>query len=100
MNILLKNAELGRQPKAASRTGFDVQRIREDFPILSQEVHGKPLIYLDNAATSQKPQAVLDAISHYYEADNANVHRAVHQLSERATVAYEAARVTAQKFIG
>ncbi len=83
----------------ASRT-FDVRRLREDFPILHQEVHGKPLVYLDNAATTQKPRAVLDALRHYYEHDNANVHRAVHQLSERATEAYEAARVKVQKFIG
>jgi cysteine desulfurase / selenocysteine lyase len=79
--------------------GLDVHRIREDFPILKQRVHGKPLIYLDNAATSQKPRAVIDAVRHYYEADNANVHRAVHLLSERATEAYEEARVRAQKFI-
>ena len=67
------------------RAGFDVQRVREDFPILQQKVHGKPLVYLDNAATTQKPQAVLDAMRHYYEHDNANVHRGVHLLSERAT---------------
>jgi cysteine desulfurase / selenocysteine lyase len=66
--------------------------VRADFPILHQEVHGKPLIYLDNAATSQKPKAVLDAIQHYYEFDNANVHRGVHALSVRATEAYEGAR--------
>ena len=64
---------------------FDVQRVREDFPILRQKVRGKPLVYLDNAATTQKPQAVLDALQHYYAADNANIHRGVHLLSERAT---------------
>ena len=78
---------------------FDVERIRADFPILEQQVHGKPLVYLDNAATSQKPRAVIDAISRYYEGTNANIHRAVHHLSEQATEEYEAARVTAQKFI-
>ena len=60
-----------------------------DFPILQPQVHGKPLVYLDNAATTQKPQAVIDALAHYYTDDNANVHRGVHQLSERATDAYE-----------
>lgn len=66
---------------------FDVCKIREDFPILKQNVNGKPLVYLDNAATSQKPQAVLDALSHYYTTDNSNVHRGVHELSQRATKA-------------
>jgi len=78
---------------------FDVERVRADFPILEQKVHGKPLVYLDNAATSQKPRAVIDAISRYYEGTNANIHRAVHHLSEQATGEYEAARATAQKFI-
>ena len=78
---------------------LDVRRLREDFPILHQEIHGKPLVYLDNAATTQKPRSVLDTLRHYYEHDNANVHRAVHVLSERATEAYEAARVKAQKFL-
>jgi cysteine desulfurase/selenocysteine lyase len=80
-------------------SAFDVERVRADFPILQQTVHGKPLVYLDNAATSQKPRAVIDAISRYYEGTNANIHRAVHRLSEQATEEYEAARVTAQKFI-
>ena len=78
---------------------FDVERVRADFPILEQKVHGKPLVYLDNAATSQKPRAVIDAISRYYEGTNANIHRAVHHLSEQATEEYEAARKTAQNFI-
>jgi cysteine desulfurase / selenocysteine lyase len=78
---------------------FDVERVRADFPILEQKIHGKPLVYLDNAATSQKPRAVIDAISRYYEGTNANIHRAVHHLSEQATEEYEAARQTAQKFI-
>ncbi len=69
-------------PRSATSAGaFDVMRIRADFPILSREVHGQPLIYFDNAATTQKPQAVLDALMHYYSSDNANIHRAVHLLS-------------------
>ncbi len=71
---------------------FDPIQIRKDFPALDQTVHGKPLAYLDNAATSQKPRAVLDVLSEYYERDNANVHRGIHELSRRATVAFEAAR--------
>ena len=66
--------------------------VRADFPILDQQVNGKPLVYLDNAATSQKPQCVIDALTHYYQRDNANVHRGIHTLSMRATFAYEAAR--------
>ncbi len=86
--------------RPATPSVFNVQRVREDFPILRQKVHGKPLVYLDNAATTQKPQAVLDALQHYYSADNANVHRAVHLLSERATQDYEEARVKVQGFLG
>ncbi|MDX1442717.1 MAG: cysteine desulfurase [Gammaproteobacteria bacterium] len=78
---------------------LDVNALREDFPILHQDVNGKPLAYLDNAATAQKPRAVIDAIRHYYEQDNANVHRGVHQLSERATKAYEGARDKLAKFL-
>jgi cysteine desulfurase / selenocysteine lyase len=85
------------QPRTA---GLDVQRIRADFPILKQKAHGKPLVYLDNAASTQKPRVVIDAIRHYYEADHANVHRGVHTLSERATEAFEEARLRAQRFIG
>src|SRR5437867_10384005 len=77
----------------------DWSALRDDFPILDQEVHGQPLIYFDNAATTQKPRAVLDALRHYYECDNANVHRGIHELSNRATTAYEAARARAAKFI-
>jgi cysteine desulfurase/selenocysteine lyase len=76
-----------------------VEAVRKDFPILHQEVHGKPLAYLDNAATTQKPQAVLDALHAYYTTDNANVHRGVHRLSERATEAYEGARERVQRFL-
>ncbi len=78
---------------------FDVQKVRADFPALHQSAHGRPLIYLDNAATTQKPRAVIDAIRRYYEADNANVHRGVHLLSQRATDAYEDARETVRAFI-
>src|SRR6267142_4457340 len=73
--------------------------LRTDFPILDQRVHGQPLIYLDNAATTQKPRAVLDTLRNYYEKDNANVHRGIHELSNRATAGYEAARARAAKFI-
>ena len=83
----------------AGRNLFDVHEVRKDFPILHQEVNGHPLVYLDNGATSQKPQSVIDAVRHYYEQDNANVHRGVHTLSERATDGYEGARDTAQRFM-
>jgi len=85
--------------KSVSGAGFDVERIRADFPILQQKVHGKPLVYLDNAATTQKPRAVIDAISHYYEGSNSNVHRGVHYLSELATANYEAVRESARAFL-
>ena len=78
---------------------WDVDRIRKDFPALHQEVHGKPLVYLDSAATSQKPQVVIDTLVDYYARDNANVHRGVHRLSERATEAYEAARGAIQRHL-
>jgi cysteine desulfurase / selenocysteine lyase len=79
--------------------GFDVFKVRADFPILEVKVHGKPLVYLDNAATSQKPQAVLDALMHYYTTKNANVHRGVHALSELATESHEEARRKVQRFV-
>ena len=88
-----------RTQGAGVASAFDVQRIRQDFPILSQKIHGKPLVYLDNAATTQKPQAVIDAMVRSYAEDNANIHRGVHLLSERATRAYEEARVKAQTFL-
>lgn len=78
---------------------FDVARIRRDFPVLNQEVHGKPLVYLDNAATAQKPSAVIEAVDNYYRNDNANIHRGVHLLSERATRNYEDARKKVQRFV-
>ncbi len=78
---------------------IDVQKVRADFPILRQRAHGHPLVYLDNAATAQKPKAVIDAIVGYYEHDNANIHRGVHYLSQRATEEFEAARETVQRFL-
>src|SRR5258708_1867436 len=84
---------------ATAASTFDVEKVRQDFPILFQKVHGKPLVYLDNAATSQKPLAVLEAMDHYYRHDNSNIHRGVHALSERATEAYENARGSAQRFL-
>ncbi len=78
---------------------LDVERVRGDFPALHQQVHGKPLVYLDNAATSQKPQAVLDTIDDYYRRYNANVHRGLHQLAELATQAYEQARIKVARFL-
>ena len=83
----------------ANAAPFDVAAVRADFPALQQTVHGKPLVYLDNAATTQKPRQVIDAIRRYYEEDNANVHRGVHALSERATAAYEGAREIVRAFI-
>ncbi len=80
--------------------GFDVMRVRADFPILSREIHGQPLIYFDNAATTQKPQVVLDSLLHYYSNENANIHRGVHLLAERATRAYEEARQKVCRFLG
>ena len=79
--------------------GFDVEKVREDFPVLKQHIHGKPLVYLDNAATAQKPFAVIDAIRKFHEVDCANIHRGVHELSQRSTAAYEETRVKAKKFL-
>ena len=79
--------------------GLDVEKVRDDFPILRQQIRGKPLVYLDSAATSQKPRAVIDAIARYYLEDNANVHRGVHLLSERATTKYEDAREKVRRFL-
>jgi len=79
---------------------FDAHKIRGDFPILYRTVNDKPLVYLDNAATTQKPRAVIDAITRYYESHNANIHRGVHYLSQFATHEYEASRETIQRFLG
>jgi cysteine desulfurase/selenocysteine lyase len=83
----------------STSAGFDIDRVRADFPILGRQVHDLPLVYLDNAATTQKPRAVIDAISEYYLSNNANIHRGVHQLSESATSAYEATRKSVQRFL-
>ena len=86
-------------PQHVAESGFDVHRIRRDFPILSRQINGKPLIYADNAATTQKPAVVIERLRRYYEYENANIHRGVHSLSEDATEAYEAARTTVQRFL-
>lgn len=78
---------------------FDVEKIREDFPVLKQTVHGKPLVYFDSAATAQKPQVVIDAIRKFHEVDCANIHRGVHELSQRSTAAYEETRAKTKKFL-
>ncbi len=97
-----ETAREGQAAPAGERRAarYDVAAVRAQFPILRQTVRGKPLVYLDNAATTQKPRAVIDAVRRYYEEDNANVHRGVHLLSERATRAYEEARVRAARFLG
>jgi len=78
---------------------LDIQKIRADFPVLDQQVNGSPLIYFDNAATTQKPKSVIDALSHYYTSDNANIHRGIHALAERATTAFELTRTKIKEFI-
>ena len=96
---MLMKAASQKNDQAMGRNKFDVARIREDFPILKEKIHGKPLVYFDNGATSQKPQSVIDALNHYYRAENSNIHRGVHYLSEQATAAYEAARAKISSFI-
>jgi len=85
--------------ESSARSALDVTRLRRDFPILQRRVHGKPLVYLDNAATTQKPQQVIDRLVRYYSEENANIHRGVHLLSVEATDAYDAARETVRRFI-
>jgi cysteine desulfurase/selenocysteine lyase len=98
---VIKTVTTGEDRKALRPAAeFDVARIRAAFPVLHQSINGRPLAYLDNAATTQKPRAVIDAVSHYYEHDNANIHRGVHALSMRATEAYEAARGRIARFVG
>jgi len=87
-------------PAGLDSAVFDVERVRADFPILHRPVNGRPLVYLDSAATSQKPRMVIEAITRYYECDNANIHRGVHYLSQRATEEYEAARETVRRAPG
>lgn len=89
---------MSRSPPTTSM--FDVETIRRDFPILHREVHGKPLIWLDNAATTQKPRAVIDRVSHYYEHENSNIHRGTHTLATEASEAYEGARAKVAAFLG
>jgi len=84
----------------SAHSPFDVQAVRRDFPILSEKVNGRPLVWLDNAATTQKPQAVIDRLSYFYQHENSNIHRAAHELAARSTDAYEAARETVARFIG
>ena len=92
---------LGRPPRiqSAGHPPFDVNAIRRDFPILAERVNGRPLIWLDNAATTQKPQAVIDRLGHFYRHENSNIHRAAHELAARATDAYEAARESVRRFL-
>jgi cysteine desulfurase / selenocysteine lyase len=86
--------------KFSRHPAFDVAAVRRDFPILAERINGRPLIWLDNAATTQKPQAVLDRLTHFYAHENSNIHRAAHELAARATDAYESARATVQRFLG
>ncbi|MBI2357695.1 MAG: aminotransferase class V-fold PLP-dependent enzyme, partial [Deltaproteobacteria bacterium] len=88
-----------QEPWKQTRAALDLPRIRADFPILRRKVHGKALVYLDNAATTQKPQVVIDALRDYYTAENSNVHRGIHFLSEQATNAYEGARAKVKTFL-
>ena len=92
-------ANTALRPHSAVQPDFDVYKVRADFPILARKIHNKPLVYLDNAATTQKPQAVIDALMYYYTAQNSNIHRGVHTLSEEATASYEESRATVQRFL-
>ncbi len=92
-------ANTALRPQTAVQPDFDAHKVRTDFPILARKIHGKPLVYLDNAATTQKPQAVIDALIYYYTAQNSNIHRGVHTLSEEATASYEESRATVQRFL-
>ena len=97
MNAMMN--ELARASAPGATLAVAVARLRQDFPILHRTVHGKPLVYLDNAATSQKPRYVIECEARYYAELNANIHRGVHSLSQQATEAYEAARDTVRRFI-
>ena len=97
MNVAINRVPWTESP--AESSAFDVYKVRADFPILDVKVHGKPLVYLDNAATSQKPQVVIDSLTHYYTSENSNIHRGVHALSELATQDHERARIKVQQFI-
>ena len=95
----MSGASAAAVPGTAAAAPLDVDAVRRDFPVLAREVNGKPLCYLDNAASSQRPRAVIDAISHYYETSHANVHRGVHRLSQEATDLFEGARETLRRFV-
>ena len=95
MNTLINDIESYTTPQG----DLDVNKVRSDFPVLNQLVNGKPLIYLDNAATTQKPKQVIDSIVNYYQYANANIHRGIHTLAERATAEYEASRKSLSTFI-
>jgi cysteine desulfurase / selenocysteine lyase len=99
MSTVTTAAQTGNSPAEPVRPALDPERIRADFPALHQTIHGRPLVYLDNAATTQKPRVVLDALRQYYELDNANIHRGIHTLSVRATEAYEHTRTRVQQFL-
>src|SRR5882724_1898714 len=85
--------------KYTATKGYEVEKIRKDFPILHQNIHGKPLVYLDNAASTQKPFSVIEALTAYYSTTNANIHRGIHTLSEKATAEYELTRESVRAFI-
>src|SRR5207237_4965879 len=95
-----RQVERGWQVRRPASTSVDWKALREDFPILRERVHGRPLIYFDNAATTQKPRPVLEILRQYYEHTNANVHRGLHELSSRATEAYERARQRVADYLG
>ncbi|MCA9530774.1 MAG: cysteine desulfurase [Myxococcales bacterium] len=99
MTPALRQAAAAAGAEPAAPPAFDVERVRRDFPALDQTVHGKPLVYLDSAATALKPQAVIDAVTGVYSRDCANIHRAVHLLSQRATAGYERAREAVRRFV-
>jgi cysteine desulfurase/selenocysteine lyase len=99
MTVSKTPAQMETEAASSKPSSYDAQRIRDDFPVLAQTIHGKQLVYLDNAATSQKPQAVIDALIDFYTKDCANIHRGVHHLSERATKAYEDSRSKVRQFI-
>jgi cysteine desulfurase/selenocysteine lyase len=95
----IRRRRMTEEPCQTCLAGSGMEKIRQDFPVLHQKVHGKPLVYLDNAATTQKPQAVIDTILRYYRSENSNVHRGIHFLSEVATQAYEGARTRVRQFL-
>ena len=96
----LDASDTPRMPQTSGRTAFDVNAVRRDFPILATRIHGRPLVWFDNAATTQKPNAVIERLAYFYRNENSNIHRAAHELAARATDAYENARRQAQRFLG